>query len=325
MADIKKLRQKSNAAFKTTVAAVKDENKGGNFNDDRFWAPFFDKEKGTGRAVVRFLPAPDGEDLPWVKIFSHGFKGPTGKWCIENSLTTLGQTCPISEMNSRLWNSGIESDKEIARDQKRRISYYANVLVIEDPHNPANEGKVFLYRFGQKIYKMIEEAMMPEFEEEEALNPFDFWEGANFEIRMKTVAGFRNYDKSFFQPKSELYDGDEEKLQKVWDSCYSLKQFLEPENFKSSDQLKARLIEVLGPTVGSGVETVEGWSGPTESKSAPALKSKPKKEEVVEDDSSDGEDNDDDDNDAVDMSESTSTGSDDDDDDIAFFNNIGKE
>lgn len=326
MPDIKKLKQQSNKAFNKIKDAAKNENAGSGFGDDRFWKPYFDKEKGTGKAVVRFLPAPTGEDLPWVKMFTHGFKGPTGKWYIENSLTTLGQSDPVSDMNSRLWNSGVDSDKQVARSMKRRISYYSNVLVVKDPANRENEGKVFLYRYGQKIYDMLEEAMMPEFDEEEAINPFDFWKGADFEIRMRIVNDFRNYDKSFFHDNEELFDGDEDKLQEVWEKCYSLKQFLEPENFKSYDQLKTRLFEVLGPTVGSGVPTVEGWDEEASSAKPPKRTKKVAKEEDDDDvpfdkDDGDSSDSSDDDEGLIDATDDASSGEED--EDLDFFNDIG--
>jgi hypothetical protein len=215
--------------------------------EDNFWKPEVDKA-GNGYAVIRFLPAPDvdGDDgLPWVKVFDHGFQGPGG-WYIENSLTTLGQKDPVSEYNSQLWNSGIKANKEVARKQKRRLSYIANIYVVEDPKNPQNEGKVFLYKFGKKIFDKINEAMNPQFEDEKALNPFDLWSGANFKLKIRNVEGYRNYDKSEFESTSTLGDFDDDKLESIWKKEYSLKEFLNPSNFKSYDELKARLDKVLG-------------------------------------------------------------------------------
>ena len=211
--------------------------------DDRLWKPEVDKS-GNGYAVVRFLPAPDKEDIPWVKMYSHAFQGPGG-WYMENSLTTLGSKDPVSEHNSRLWNSGVDSDKEIARKQKRKLSYYANIYVVKDPANPSNEGGVFLYKFGKKIFDKIQEAMQPEFEDENAINPFDFWQGADFKIKIKKVAGFWNYDSSEFAAPSPLLD-DDEALEAVWKKEYSLQELVSTSQFKSYDDLKTRLDYVLG-------------------------------------------------------------------------------
>lgn len=214
--------------------------------EDHFWKPEIDKV-GNGYAVIRFLPQPsvDGDDaLPWVKVFNHGFQGPGG-WYIENSLTTLGQKDPVSEYNTQLWNSGVEANKEVARKQKRRLSYIANIYVIEDSKNPQNEGKVFLYKFGKKIFDKINEAMNPQFEDEKAVNPFDMWEGSNFKLKIRKVEGYQNYDKSEFESPSPLLN-DDEKLEAIWKKEYSLKEFLAPENFKSYADLKARLDKVLG-------------------------------------------------------------------------------
>jgi hypothetical protein len=214
--------------------------------EDNFWKPEVDKA-GNGYAVIRFLPQPsvDGEDaLPWVKVFNHGFQGPGG-WYIENSLTTLGQKDPVSEYNTQLWNSGVEANKEVARKQKRRLSYIANIYVVEDSKNPQNEGKVFLYKFGKKIFDKINEAMNPAFEDEKPLNPFDMWNGANFKLKIRKVEGYQNYDKSEFESPSALLN-DDSKLEAIWKKEYSLKEFLAPENFKSYDELKAKLDKVLG-------------------------------------------------------------------------------
>jgi hypothetical protein len=208
-------------------------------------------------AVIRFLPAPavDGDDaLPWVRRFDHGFQGPGG-WYIENSLTTLGQKDPVSEYNTTLWNSGIEANKEIARKQKRRLHYIANILVVSDPSNPSNEGQIKLFKFGKKIFDKITEAMNPEFADETPINPFDMWEGANFKLKIRNVEGYRNYDKSEFADKSALLDGDDEKLEALWKKEFSLKEFTEPSNFKSYEVLKAKLDKVLGFDGGSSVKT----------------------------------------------------------------------
>ena len=211
---------------------------------------------GNGYAVIRFLPAPKGEDLPWVKLWNHAFQGPTGQWYIENSLTTLGNSDPVSEYNSKLWNSGIESDKEIARRQKRKLSYYSNIYVVSDTANPQNEGKVFLYRYGKKIFDKVMEAMQPPFPDTDPINPFDFWEGANFKLKLRKVDGYWNYDLSSFDGPTKLLD-DEDELENVWGSQYSLSEFTAPSNFKTYDELKTRLDMVLSGVTKTGtVETL---------------------------------------------------------------------
>jgi hypothetical protein len=241
---------KRNRSLDQLTKAIQDtvqSAESGSKEDTRFWQPEVDKA-GNGMAIIRFLPAPgvDGDDaLPWVKIFNHGFQGPGG-WYIENSLTTLGQKDPVSEYNSTLWNSGIEANKEIARKQKRRLTYIANILVVSDPKHPENEGQIKLFKFGKKIFDKITEAMNPEFADETPVNPFDFWDGANFKLKIRNVEGYRNYDKSEFDSPSALFGGDDEKLEQLWKKEYSLKEFLDPKNFKSFDTLKAKLDKVLG-------------------------------------------------------------------------------
>ena len=215
--------------------------------DERLWKPELDKS-GTGSAVIRFLPAPDGEELPWVKVFKHAFQGPTGKWYIENSLTTIGKNDPVSEHNSALWNTGLETDKETARKQKRKLEYYSNIYVVNDPKHPENNGKVFLFRYGKKIFDKIMAAMQPEFEDETPINPFDFWEGANFKLKIRKVDGYWNYDKSEFDSVSALKDSDDA-LDSIWKTQHSLTEFTAPTNFKSYDELKKRLDDVLSGTV----------------------------------------------------------------------------
>ena len=225
------------------VQQVEKMNKGSNGADERLWKPEVDKA-GNGYAVIRFLPAVDGEDMPWAKLYTHAFQG-SGGWYIENSLTTLGSKDPVSEYNSQLWNSGIDADKEVARKQKRKLSYYSNIYVVKDPANPDNEGKVFLFRYGKKIFDKITAAMQPEFEDEEAINPFDFWQGANFKLKIKKVAGFWNYDSSEFAAPSALLD-DDDALEALWQKEYSLSELVSSDQFKSYDDLKKRLNYVLG-------------------------------------------------------------------------------
>jgi len=225
------------------VKEVEKMNKTSGGADERLWKPEMDKT-GNGYAVIRFLPAPDGEDLPWVKMYTHAFQG-SGGWYIENCLTTVGGKCPVCAHNNGLWNSGIESDKEVARKQKRKLSYYANIYVVQDKANPQNEGQVFLYKFGKKIFDKIMEAMQPEFEDETPINPFDFWQGANFKLKLKKVAGYWNYDSSEFDRPGALLD-DDDALEAIWKKEYSLEELVSADQFKSGDDLQKRLDYVLG-------------------------------------------------------------------------------
>ena len=225
------------------VKEVEKTNKTGNGSDDRLWKPEVDKA-GNGYAVIRFLPAPDKEDLPWAKLYSHAFQGPGG-WSIENSLTTIGGKDPVSEYNTELWNSGSDANKQLARNQKRKLSYYTNIYVVKDPSNPDNEGKVFLYKFGKKIFDKIMGAMQPEFEDESPINPFDFWQGANFKVKIKKVAGYWNYDSSEFAAISPLLD-DDKALEELWKKEYSLAEITDASQFKTYDELKKRFDYVLG-------------------------------------------------------------------------------
>ena len=248
--------------------------------DERIWKPTVDKA-GNGYAVIRFLPEPQGEDLPWVRLFDHGFQG-TGGWYIENSLTTLNQKDPVSEYNSELWNNGTEAGKEQARKQKRRLKYFSNILVVKDPSNPQNEGKVFLYQYGKKIWDKINDLMQPEFEDESPVNPFDFWEGADFKLKIRNVEGYRNYDKSEFDAPSQLFDGDDDSLEKVYEGLYSLQELVSPDKFKSYDELKQKLNKVLGlgSTTPSPAYEVEDFTPAP----APKEASAPKIATTVDDD-----------------------------------------
>ena len=275
-ADLKRNSSSSIAALTKAAEQVgggqKQQN---NYADDRFWKPTVDKS-GNGYAVIRFLPAPTGEDLPWVRFWDHGFQGPGGLWYIENSLTSINQNDPVSEMNSVLWNTGREEDKQIARDRKRRLHYVANVQVVTDPSNPANDGKVFLYKFGKKIFDKIMDVMQPQFADESPVNPFDFWAGANFKLKIQQVAGYRNYDKSEFANTSAISSNDAQ-IEAVYNTLYSLKDFLDPKSYKSYDELKARLNKVLGETaVRTTAESISldetDYSSPmTGARSAPAM------------------------------------------------------
>ena len=247
MSDFSKLKKSSGNYERLTKAieALNASSEGGK-SDDKFWRPEVDKA-GNGMATFRFLPAPpqDGEDgLPWVKVFSHGFQGPGG-WLIDNCLTTKNTQCPVCEHNNRLWNSGIEANKEIVRKQKRKLNYIANVYIISDPKHPENEGQVKLFKFGKKIFDKINEAMNPAFEDEVAINPFDMWKGANFKLKIRKVDGYQNYDKSEFESPSPL-SGDDDKLEAIWKQEHSLQDLVADKEFKSYDDLKKRLDKVLG-------------------------------------------------------------------------------
>ena len=237
-----------------------DQSNKNKYQDDRFWKPELDKT-GNGYAVIRFLPAVSGEDLPWQRVWSHAFQGPGG-WYIENSLTTLNQKDPVSEENTRLWNTGVDSDKEIARKRKRKLSYYSNILVVSDPKHPENEGKVFLFKFGKKIFDKITEAMQPEFDDETPINPFDFWKGANFKLKIRKVDGFWNYDKSEFEGVSAIADNDDS-IKAIWEKQYPLKPFLDASNFKSYEELKEKLNRVITGT--KSTDTVENVDLPSTS------------------------------------------------------------
>jgi hypothetical protein len=241
-ADLKK-QSKLGSLTAKLVKEVEKMNTSSGSSDERLWKLDVDKS-GNGYAVIRFLPAPESEDLPFVKIYSHAFQG-TGGWLIDNCLTTLNQKCPVCEHNSTLWNNGTDAGKEVARKQKRKLTYVSNIYVVKDPANPENEGKVFLFKYGKKIFDKISEAMQPEFEDESPIDPFDFWQGANFKLKAKNVAGYRNYDSSEFASQGALLD-DDDALEAIWKKQYSLSEFLSPNEYKTYDELKTRLQSVLG-------------------------------------------------------------------------------
>ena len=263
--DFESLKTSSSGFDKLTKALEEnlnpeDSKKSNKYQDERLWKPELDKT-GNGYAVLRFLPATSGEDMPWVRLWSHAFQGPGG-WYIENSLTTLGHKDPVSEENTRLWNTGVESDKGIARNRKRKLSYYANVYVVSDPTHPENEGQIKLFKFGKKIFDKITEAMQPEFEDETPINPFDFWKGANFKLKIRKVDGFWNYDKSEFEGVSAIADNDDN-IKAIWEKQYPLKPFLDTSNFKSYEELKEKLNRVITGT--KSTDTVENVDLPSTS------------------------------------------------------------
>jgi hypothetical protein len=244
MSDFSKLKKQSSLGS-LTEKLVKEVEKLNSTNsvDDRLWKPTMGKD-GVGSAIIRFLPAPPDEDLPWVKVYSHGFQGPGG-WYIENSLTTLSKEDPVSKLNRSLWNTGDPKDQETVRKQKRKLSYYSNIYVVKDPANPQNEGKVFLFKYGKKIFDKILNAMQPEFEDEDPINPFDFWAGANFRLKIRKVEGYWNYDKSEFDSQGTLFD-DDDAMEAIWKKEYSLSAIIAPDQFKSYEELEKRMNYVLG-------------------------------------------------------------------------------
>ncbi|NBP55087.1 single-stranded DNA-binding protein [bacterium] len=277
-------RQSGNLDKLSKAIEALSQTSEGSEKPDNYWRPEVDKA-GNGMATIRFLPASekDGEDgLPWVKIFSHGFQGPGG-WLIDNCLTTKDQKCPVCEHNSTLWNSGIEANKDIVRKQKRKLNYVSNVYIVSDPKHPENEGKVFLFRYGKKIFDKISEAMNPQFEDEEAVNPFDMWKGANFKLKIRKVEGYQNYDKSEFESSAPLSSDDAE-LEKIWKSQHSLQELISDSEFKSYDTLKQRLDKVLGLNGEAPKTTVEQVKAKTVD--APKAKSEdsPFKDDLEDDD-----------------------------------------
>ena len=251
-ASLKKNRSSSFDKLNSQLSSMDGKKK--SYGNENHWKASVDKA-GNGYAVLRFLPAPEGEDMPFVRYWDHGFQGPGG-WYIENSLTTIGQEDPVSEYNSKLWNSGHDEDKETARKQKRRLSYVANVLVVSDPSNPSNEGQVFLYKFGKKIFDKLNDAMNPQFADEDPINPFDFWEGADFKLKIRQVEGYRNYDKSEFSSPAPVSDStgtalSDDEMEATWNKQHSLAEIVDPKNFKSYNELKAKLNKVLGLNGGS--------------------------------------------------------------------------
>jgi len=267
-ASLKKSRSNDLQKLQSEVEKINNPQNNFSREDDRFWKAELDKS-GNGYAVIRFLPPPNGEEMAWAKIFNHGFQGPGG-WYIENSLTTIGQKDPLAEYNSTLWNSGIEANKEIARKQKRRLTYISNIFVVEDKANPQNEGKVFLFRYGKKIFDKVSSMANPEFEDESPVDVFNFWDGANFKLKIRKVDGFSNYDKSEFVTPAPLFE-DDTKMEETWNSQHSLTEFVGEDKFKSYDELKARLDVVLGnvatPAM-SAPTTVESVEVPVETSSS---------------------------------------------------------
>lgn len=235
--------KKSLETLNAELSKISNQDSGKKAGDDRFWTPTVDKT-GNGYAVIRFLPPTADEDVPFVRIYDHGFQGPTGLWYIENSLTTIGKPDPVSEYNSKLWNTGKESDKETVRKQKRRLHFISNIYVVQDQAKPENNGKVFLFKYGKKIFEKLNEAMNPQFQDEMPMNPFDLWSGANFKLKIRNVDGYRNYDKSEFDSPRQLFDSDDD-MEAVWKKQHSLKEFLDANNFKTYDVLKERLERVL--------------------------------------------------------------------------------
>lgn len=308
MVDFSKLKSQSGKASleKLTSELAKLNQSADGGKDNRFWYPNVDKA-GNGFAVIRFLPAPGEEEVPFVRMFEHGFKGPTGSWYIENSLTTIGKTDPVSELNSQLWNISNDDEsptRKQARQQKRKLNYICNVYIIQDQANPENNGKVFLFKFGKKIYDKLNDAMHPQFPGDVPMNPFDMWAGADFKLKIRNVDGYRNYDKSEFSASAPMFEGDDERLESIWKQEHSLQAFLAPSNFKTYEELKAKLDKVLGLNQ-------NGSMGP-----AAARQSVAQKKQTDEDDDLPWQ--------APKQERSTaaSSSSDEDEDDLAFFKKL---
>lgn len=267
--------KKNSSDFSKLQSELEKQNKSNDYKDDRMWRPVLDAAS-NGYAVIRFLPAVQGEDIPWVKTYQHAFRG-KGGWFINNCPTTLGQKCPVCEGNNELWNSGTESDKNIARDRKRKLTYTSNILIVEDPATPQNKGKVFLFKYGKKIFDKIQEQMNPEFADESTVNPFDFWKGANFKLKIRKVEGYVNYDKSEFSAASALFDGDDAKIEALWNSQYPLKPFVDPKEFKSYAELKVKLVDALGGDLRTEAGEEDTFESDTKARSS-SRRSAPKQE-----------------------------------------------
>jgi len=267
-ADLKKKSKLGSLTSKLVQEVEKMNTSGSGGADERIWKPEVDKA-GNGFAVIRFLPAPANEELPWAKVYTHAFQG-NGGWFIDNCLTTVGQSCPVCEANRELWNTGSKANQEIVRQRKRKLSYYSNIYVVSDKAHPENEGKVFLFKYGKKIFDKISAAMQPEFDDETPIDPFDFWNGANFKVKIKKVAGYWNYDSSEFESTSTLGDFDDDVLEGIWKKAYSLEDFVNADKFKSYEQLDNRLKSVLGqkdaPKVDESFEDEEEDRGPVPSR-----------------------------------------------------------
>src|SRR5574343_88768 len=281
--DFSALKRNRSLASTNLIQKIEEQSSNIYKDDDRFWTCQKDKA-GNGLAVIRFLPAPGDEDFPWVKYYRHAFKGPTGKWYIENSRTTLNEPDPLAELNNKLWNSGFDSDKDLCRKQRRTTTFISNIYVVKDPENPENEGKVFLFKYGKKIFDKIQQMLQPDAAlGEEPVNVFDLWDGANFKLKIRKVEGQINYDSSLFESPSPLSD-DDAKLEAIWKQEHSLKQFLEPSNFKSYEELKKRLELVLNdvqPKDESVTEEEEQVAIPPK-KTERKFEEAPKKKEVVQ-------------------------------------------
>lgn len=279
------LKRSRNTIDKLTAAAQASQSTTKSYVDDRMWKPTVDKQN-NGYAVIRFLPANEGSDLPWAKYWDHAFKGPTGKWYIEKSLTSIDGEDPVGQMNSKLWNSGMEADKETARRQKRRLHHVSNIMVVSDPGNPANEGKTFMFQFGKKIFDKVMDAMQPEFADETPMNPFDFWEGADFKLKIRDVEGYRNYDKSEFSSPRPLSE-DDEKLESIYNNLHNLGEFTDPTKYKSYAELESKMHSVLGTTT---QPTIAQERSLGEEAPAPTMRSTPAPEQVTAATTDDGGD-----------------------------------
>lgn len=247
--------------------------------DARYFQVTKDKA-GNGVALVRFLP---GKDTPWVRYWSHSFEY-NGGWYIENSRTSLKEDDPVSEYNKLLWDSGKEEYKEFVSlkpGTKRKLNYVSNIYVIEDPANPENNGKVFLYQYGAKIYDKIKALMQPSIKTLPPVNPFNPFDGANLQIIIKKVAGYPNYDDTkFIQEGSKL--GNDDEIEKIYNQQYDLEDILKESNFKPYEKLKARLIKVLGKNAPLMEEYLSNFGEVVETKKESTTPPPQKKKEEID-------------------------------------------
>ena len=245
--DFNKMKVNSKKSLSTLTDKLEKMDTKSSYVDDRFWKPTRDKS-GNSYSIIRFLPPAPEDSLNFAKIYNHAFDV-NGKWFIDNCPTSIGKVCPVCESNSELWNSGLETNKSIARNRKRKLSYIVNIFVISDKQEPENEGKVFLYKIGPQIFEKISNAIKPKFEDDEKFNPFDLWTGANFKLKIKKTIvdgkSMSTYEDSVFETPAPLFDNDAV-LEEIWNKEYKLEEFVSEPNFKEYDELKKRFDFVVG-------------------------------------------------------------------------------
>ncbi len=246
----------------------KKEEESKSFGDSRFWRFTFDKATMKGSAIIRFLPdRPSDDALPYVNYFSHWFNYHDGSQTLvynQNCITSIGKQCPVCTKNRKYWKSPHPEDEKIARDRKRKSHFVSNILVIKDPANPDNEGKVFLWDFGPQLASYYKRAMFgpdkddEDFDEEkdyssELWYPQDFFEGANFLVKStkKKNSKFLTYTISKWADPSPIFEGldedeMEEKLDEIFKKVTPLDEWMEPDKFPSEDETRKKLACILG-------------------------------------------------------------------------------